>query len=676
MKSSQTYNGLPIKIGCASLNFKKLDKNSLKILQSASFSDTQTVIDSFKKKLGFEVEQLSVVQKCNAVMVVIVSNQNISTDYLRNCIFDVWDKLSIGGIVDNLNKFIFYEDELAVKYIAECALGLNSVTIGDSQVFSQINNEIQASGQKQNKSPTLTILSNWLKSLLEEAKEKTAIFSGNISLERIAADKLSKLIKKDTKICILGLGMSGRLLVKVLFDEYGHEVIISNRSEDKVLDILKKYPNLKKVTLDDFSSIGESDVIIFTLDNNEETVKYFNELKEKAFSCGKTKVVIDLSTPSVCEKQQLSEMTVIDIEDLSRDANKTISERQSEVNKVRQIIDKKFSIFSEKLKTEIGKIHVESQKSFASSRLSSQIISLIKTRSKALFSIRNYLSGLGFYEINTPYIVGVSTDPPKVDKGGAIEVVWPGGEQAFLRQSNQLYKQMVVVSGVEKVFEIGPFWRAESENTFRHLEESIGLDVEFSSPKSLKEVLMLAYSVIFKVFEDLKVANMASFEVSLLEPDKLPIITYREAVDLLNKNGFPFKYGVDLGIIGEAKLGEIIQKRNHSDAFAITHYPSNIKKFYTKQSSSFLTETFDIIVGGWELVSGALREVDRSKIEHSMKLSGINPVDYNFYLSIVDNAVEHGGFGLGVDRLIARLLDIDVISDAVAFPRTFDRLIP
>lgn len=99
---------------------------------------------------------------------------------------------------------------------------------------------------------------------------------------------------------------------------------------------------------------------------------------------------------------------------------------------------------------------------------------------------------------------------------------------------------MIVASGAEKVFEIGPFWRAENENTFRHLEETIGLDVEFVSPQSLKEVLILAYSVIFKVFEDLKLENLASFEVTLLEPDKLPIITYMEAVELLNKNGFPF----------------------------------------------------------------------------------------------------------------------------------------
>lgn len=676
MKNNQAYNGLPIKISCVSLNFKKLDQNSLKILKLASFSDPQVVIEKFKKKLGFNVEQFAVIQKCNAVIIIIVYDQNISPDFLRNRIFDIWDELSIGGIVDYLNQFVFFEDELAIKYVAECALGLHSVVVGDSQVFSQVSNTIQLAGQKQNNNPTLSVLSNWLKTLLEEVKEKTTIFSGNTSLERIAVEKLATLVEKGTKICVLGLGMSGSLLVKILLEEYGYDVIVANRSEDKISDIIVKYSKLGTVDLYDFQKITESKVIFFTLDSNEETINYFNELKIKIISSHTLKIVIDLSTPPVCEKTQLDKITVIDIEDLSKEANKTVKERSSEVNKVYQIIDKKFHIFSDKLKAEIGKTYIENQKSFIPQKLSPQIINIIKIRSKALFSIRNYLSNLNFYEINTPYIVGVSTDPPKVDKGGAIEVVWSGGKQAFLRQSNQLYKQMVVVSGVEKVFEIGPFWRAESEKTFRHLIESIGLDVEFSSPKSLNEVLILAYSIIFEVYKDFKNANLTNLEMFLVEPDKLPIITYMEAINLLNKNGFPFKYGVDLGTVGEAKLGEIMYKKNHSDAFAITHYPSNIKKFYTKQSASSLTETFDIIVGGWELVSGAIREVNRKKIEHSMKLSGLNPADYNFYLSIVDNAVEHGGFGLGVDRLIARLLDIDVVSDAVPFPRTFDQLIP
>jgi len=676
MKNNQIYDGLPIKIGCASLNFKKLDKNSLKVLKSASFVGPELVVEEFKKKLGFDIEQLSIIQKCNAVMIIIVYSQNISSDFLKNRIFDVWDKLSIDGVIDYLNQILFLEDESAIKYIAECAMGLNSVVAGDSQVFSQVNNIIQISGQKQNNNPTLTILSSWLKIILKEVKEKTAIFYGNTSIERIAIKKLAFLIKKGSKVCVLGLGMSGSLLVKILLEEYEYDLIVANKSENKVVDILLKYPNLKVVDLFDFRKIKGSDAIIFALDNNKETVEYFNKLKTQAILGHKQKILIDLSTPSVCQKQLLEKTEVVDIEDLSQEANKTINDRLSEVSKVRQIINKNFTLFLDKLRTEIGKIHLESQKFFASPRLSSQIVDVIKIRSKILASVRAYFYNLGFCEINTPFIVGVSTDPPKVDKGGAIEVVWPGGEQAFLRQSNQLYKQMVVVSGVDKVFEIGPFWRAESENTFRHLEESIGLDVEFSSPKSLKEVLLLSYSVIFEVFKDLKKDGLIGFNLSLFDPEKLPIITYGEAVDLLNKNGFPFKYGFDFGINGEARLGEIIKKRNQSDAFAITHYPSSIKKFYTKQSTSFLTETFDIILGGWELVSGALREVNRSRIEHSMKLSGINPIDYNFYLSIVDNAVEHGGFGLGIDRLTAKLLNIDLISDAVPFPRTFDRLIP
>ncbi|KKT13263.1 MAG: Aspartate-tRNA ligase [Candidatus Falkowbacteria bacterium GW2011_GWF2_43_32] len=652
----------------------------MKILKSASFPDSQFLIEEFKKKLGFDIEQLAIVQKCNAVIIVIVYSQHISTEFIKNCLFDIWDKLSCDGIVDYLNQIVFYDDDTAIKYIAECALGLNSVVIGDSQVFSQVNNAVQSAGQKQNNNPTLSVLSSWLSDLLAEVKEKTAIFSGNTSLERIAVAKIIDSVEEGNKICILGLGMSGSLLVKILSEDTNYVVMAANRSTDKISEIVKKYPKLETLSLDNFIKINEAQVIIFALDNNKEIIDYYNRLVSELIIGSGSKIMIDLSTPSVSkqnqQQQQTAGLVVVDIEDLSREAHRAFNDRASEINKVKQIINKNFVIFSEKLKEEIGKIHVANQKFIASSRLSPHVVDIMKIRSKMLFAIRNYLFGLNFCEISTPYIVGVSTDPPKVDKGGAIEVVWPEGGQAFLRQSNQLYKQMMVVSGMEKVFEIGPFWRAESENTFRHLEESIGLDVEFSSPKSLTEVMLLAYSIIIQVFEAIKNDALVNSSILLPAPDRLPVITYMEAIELLNNNGFPFKYGVDLGVIGEAKLGEIMKKKNNSDVFIIKHYPSNIKKFYTKQLPPFLTETFDIIVCGWELVSGALREVDRNKIEHSMKLSRANPVDYNFYLSIIDGAVHHGGFGLGFDRLVAKLLDIDVIIDAVPFPRTFDHLIP
>ena len=156
----------------------------------------------------------------------------------------------------------------------------------------------------------------------------------------------------------------------------------------------------------------------------------------------------------------------------------------------------------------------------------------------------------------------------------------------------------------------------------------------------------------------------------------MPIITYAEAVNILNSKGCYITFGEDLGLIGEAKLGQIIKKEHNSDAFIVKDYPDSIKKFYTKKTKGGTTETFDIIISGWELVSGAIRETNRSVIENSMRLSGIDTTDYNFYLSIVDGSVSHGGFCLGIDRLIAKLLDLEMVSDAVVFPRTFKNLIP
>jgi len=108
----------------------------------------------------------------------------------------------------------------------------------------------------------------------------------------------------------------------------------------------------------------------------------------------------------------------------------------------------------------------------------------------------------------------------------------------------------------------------------------------------------------------------------------------------------------------------------------VERYPDTIKKFYTRQCPGGTTETFDLILTGWELASGAIRETDREKIERSMRLSGVNPRRYEFYLALVDNAPSHGGFGMGLDRLIARLIGTDDIRDAVPFPRTFETLIP
>lgn len=145
---------------------------------------------------------------------------------------------------------------------------------------------------------------------------------------------------------------------------------------------------------------------------------------------------------------------------------------------------------------------------------------------------------------------------------------------------------------------------------------------------------------------------------------------------VLRENGYPVTRGDDFGLVSESKLGQIVKKKFNCDILVIKDYPDTIKKFYTKQKQGGLTETFDIIVDGWELVSGAVRETNGELIRKSMSLSDINIADYEFYISIVDGSIEHGGFCLGLDRLLAKILDKEMISDAVPFPRTYKKLIP
>jgi len=660
----------PVEIICAALNFTKLDEEALGMLKTSSFPNQINLVEKFKRKLAINVKQLTIIQKCNAVMIIFTHTENVSEEYLHHCVLDAWHKLSNHGIIEFINKIKFFHNEMAIRFIAEAALGLHSVTVGDSQVFSQINNAIKAEVRLSKNEPLFSILSGWLQELIEEVKEKTILFSGNTSIERIAVNQLVGMVATNSNILFVGAGQSGSLIAKILTEEYNYKVWVTNRNQEKLDEIMRKNTKINIVRINDWSVLKNIQAIFWALDNNSETSDLFAKL-ENYF--GKTMpFVFDLATPAM--KKKLA-WTVFDVQFFSKEAHKTRNERAGAVNQVRQILNKNIITFLNKMKISLGKISTDIQTTCASSRLSADMLDIIKQRSFVFNSIRNNLLEKGFYEINTPYIVGVSTDPPRVDKGGMIEVIWPRGERAFLRQSNQLYKQMVIASGMDKIFEIGPFWRAETENSFRHLQETIGLDVEISNPKNLNTIIDLAYSIICDSYYQMKEMSLPLAELNLPK-NKPPIISYKEAVDLLNSNGFSCSYGSDLGVIGEAKLGEVIKKKKDSDIFVISHYPSNIKKFYTKQGTSFLTETFDIILCGWELVSGAIRENNRKKIEYSMKLANINVADYAFYLSIVDNSVGHGGFGLGLDRLIAKFLDIAVIDNCVPFPRTFEKLIP
>lgn len=658
------------KIICAALNYQRLDEKALSALRSASLKNSTESLGQFKRDLGLNIDSIAIIEKCNAVMLLISYQEDLSFEFVRGRALSTWDTYSHAGIMSLVRDIKFYEGVNAIKFLGECAVGIHSVTVGDSQVLSQVVGGLK-SGIHGAGDP-LILIADWLNDVANECKLRTSIFEGNTSLERIASELVIKNIPAGKKSVLIGYGKSGRLVAKILNIENTLPLCIVNRT---AVDLQKENldgADVEYVSFADFKLSNDVACVIVAIDNNTETERAVDGLLKKMSGFNGI-FFVDLSTPSLLEGK-VSEF--VGIERLSEIAVENIGARKNEVSKAKGIIDKKISTVVDQLNKNAAILYISQQRQSNFRKLDKDKLKLMSQRSEMYKIIRSYLEDKKFTEVTTPYIVGISTDPPKVDKGGTIDVDWMNGAPAFLRQSNQIYKQILVASGLDMIYEIGPFWRRETSESYRHLQESIGLDIELKNPKSLENLYCLACQIIKKVNDDL--TKTFDFEGHLVLPkiERLPILTYYEAVELLQEHGNPVTVGDDLGLVSEAKLGQLVKLRYNSDIFVIKDYPDTIKKFYTKNKPGGLTETFDIVVDGWELVSGAMRQIDGEQIKKSMLLSGIDISSYGFYISVVDKAVEHGGFCLGLDRLIAKILNKEMVSDAVPFPRTYRRLIP
>jgi aspartyl-tRNA synthetase len=295
-------------------------------------------------------------------------------------------------------------------------------------------------------------------------------------------------------------------------------------------------------------------------------------------------------------------------------------------------------------------------------------------RSLLMNLTREYFYSRGFLEVNTPKIVGAGAEG-----GATLFVVEYFERKAYLSQSPQLYKQMLMC-GVPKVFEITPYFRAEKFSTVRHLNESWGLDVEMgfiNGPEDVMDVLddYIRY-VTRRINEELG-STLREQGFELLPPiEKIPRYTYREAVDILRGLGFNVRVGDDLDTQAEKALGEYMERQG-AYAYFITEYPWEAKPFYIMKSEGGLSKSFDLDIRGIEVASGGQREHRYAELLGNMREKGPNVEDFSFYLEAFKYGMPpHGGFGLGLDRLLMTLLGLPNIREAVLFPRDRFRLVP
>jgi aspartyl-tRNA synthetase len=346
-----------------------------------------------------------------------------------------------------------------------------------------------------------------------------------------------------------------------------------------------------------------------------------------------------------------------------------------------EVIPKEFEILAS-AETPLPLGVVDKVESELETRLDNRFIDLRKQKIQAIFKIRNkvveavheFLRANNFIEVHTPNIIASSSEG-----GTDVFKLKYFEKEAFLAQSPQLYKQMLMATGLDRVYEIAWYFRAEEHNTRRHLNESTAVDLEMAFINSEEDVMKILEGLVHSMW---KKASDCKEELKILKKEitipKLPFIRveYDEVIKKLNKAGNSIKWGEDLGSEEEKLLGKIMKKEGHEFYF-ITKYPIEAKPFYTMLEGEKLSRGFDLECKGVEIASGSQRIHDVELLKKRLKECDLNPDDFEAYLKAFRYGMPpHGGFGFGIERFIMELLDIKNIRECILFPRDRTRLTP
>ena len=303
-----------------------------------------------------------------------------------------------------------------------------------------------------------------------------------------------------------------------------------------------------------------------------------------------------------------------------------------------------------------------------------RVAAVFQIRSTVTHAINQYLHQEGFINITTPKIVAAATEG-----GTELFPIAYFDKEAFLNQSPQLYKQMMMAAGFEKVYEIGPIFRAEEHNTTKHLNEATSIDIEVSYADHL-EVMRILEELIIKTYEYVRATcrdQLANLEIAdfVIPNAPFPRLPYREAIEIAQKKmEDPITYGDDISPAAERAIGA--EMGGH---YFIVDWPSEIRPYYAMpyENDPTICKAFDLMHPRMELSSGAQRVHQHDLLVQQIKKKGLNPESFEFYLRPFRYGMPpHAGWGLGADRLVMTMLGLSNVREAVLFPRDMHRLVP
>jgi len=297
--------------------------------------------------------------------------------------------------------------------------------------------------------------------------------------------------------------------------------------------------------------------------------------------------------------------------------------------------------------------------------------SIFKLRHYVLEILRNTLSQKKFIEITTPKIIGSASE------GGAdLFSLDYFGKTAYLAQSPQLYKEQMTI-GLERVYEISNFYRAEKSHTGRHLSEFTSVDIE-AAFFDYNDVMDVLEFLILEVYKQTSENCKKEQEVigHAIEVPSYPFerITYSQVIDELKQKGEKIEFGDDLLDSQLRMIGE-----THPGFFFLIDWPMKLKPFYIREKDEdpVLSRSFDLQYGYLELSSGGTRLHNTDVLKARLKEQGLDPAQFADHLQTFDWGMPpHSGWGMGLDRLMTTLIGIDNVREVVLYPRDPDRLKP
>lgn len=372
----------------------------------------------------------------------------------------------------------------------------------------------------------------------------------------------------------------------------------------------------------------------------------------------------------------LKQESVVEVIGLIKDKQGADEEVEIEVRALNVISNVK-----EDLPIEINKSELECN---LDTILNNRVLSLRNIKTNSIFKIQaelahsfqEFLINEGFTQVFTPKIVAEGTEG-----GTELFPLQYFEKKAYLAQSPQFYKQMLVGAGYERVFEVAHVYRAEEHNTQRHLNEYVSLDLELGFIEDERDIMALEEKLLKFMLN--RVSEKCSKELKLLEAklpeyvDNIPSLRLEEAVEILKTKYNRTELVNDLDPEGERQICEYAKEYLNSEFLFLTHYPRSKRPMYAMPAEEKLTHSFDLLFRGLEITTGGQRIHNYEQLVESISSKGLNPESFNDYLQVFKYGMPpHGGLAIGLERLTAQLLGIKNIRETCLFPRDRERLTP